>query len=488
MGVEAVREPDKEFIGAGLTAGFHQFLLGGVFVAPAQVVRNGAAEQLVLLQHHGHGIAQALQIVAAHVQTAHLHTAGGHVIQTGQQLHQTGFGAAGAADDAHRFAGGNVQIDIGKHLFAVLFIGKAHMVEFDGTVLHLGDGVLAVGEAALLAQHLGHAAGAGGGHGHHDEHHRQHHQAHEDVHAVGQHAHQFAGGEGGVARADDHLRAQPGNEQDAGINGALHEGVVEGENFFRPQQKVLHVEGGLAELLALEILPHIGLDHPDGGDVLLHGFVQVIVLFEGRREIPAGLGHDEDEAAGQNHHRHQIDGGQTGVDEEGHRHGDDHAGRGAHEHPQNHLVGVLQVGDVGGHAGDKARGGILVDVGKTEGLDVAEHGPAQVAGKAGGGLGAQHTAHDAEEQTHRRRHHHDAADAVDVAEVACGDAIVNDGGHQTGNDHLHDDLSNHHDRRQNRHQTKALCFLVQGFEHGVVFHPFFSLFSAAVMSSTFCIS
>ena len=146
------------------------------------------------------------------------------------------------------------------------------------------------------------------------------------------------------------------------------------------------------------------------------------------------------------------------MDGERHTHGDDHTGGRADRHTQNHLVGVLQVGDVGGHTGDQAGGGKFVDVGKAEGLDVFEHRTAQVAGVAGGGTGTQHTAHNAEEQTHSGCHDHPAANAVDDGQVAGGDAVVNDGGHQLRQDHLHDDLADHTNRRQDRNQTDAFCF------------------------------
>ena len=57
-------------------------------------------------------------------------------------------------------------------------------------------------------------------------------------------------------------------------------GGVPGQNHFRTHQQAADVLAGFLELLALELLTHIGLDHADGGDVLLHALVQVIVLAE----------------------------------------------------------------------------------------------------------------------------------------------------------------------------------------------------------------
>src|SRR5699024_7044677 len=65
VGLVLVGEALDKFIGAGLAAGVLQLFVGGVLIAPAQVFGNGAAEQLVLLQHHGHAVAQHFQVILA---------------------------------------------------------------------------------------------------------------------------------------------------------------------------------------------------------------------------------------------------------------------------------------------------------------------------------------------------------------------------------------------------------------------------------------
>ena len=80
-----------ELIRLGQAAGLFQFLVGGVGIAPAQVLLNGAGEQLVLLQHHGHLVAQGVQVVVPHIHAAHLYGAFGGVVQAGNQLDQGGF-------------------------------------------------------------------------------------------------------------------------------------------------------------------------------------------------------------------------------------------------------------------------------------------------------------------------------------------------------------------------------------------------------------
>lgn len=201
------------------------------------------------------------------------------------------------------------------------------MIKADSAVLDFHNRVFAVGQGAFFFQHFSHTLGGSGGHGDHDEHHGQHHQAGQDVGAVGQHAHQLAGGKAGSTGQHDHAGTQPGNQQDAGVNGGHHQRRVEGKNFFSTQQQLLHIAGCLFELFTLVIFAHIRFDHADGGNIFLHVLVQVIVLFECGGEIVAGAGHDEHQAAAQNDDRHQIDGSQLGVDGERHDHGNDHAGR-----------------------------------------------------------------------------------------------------------------------------------------------------------------
>ena len=87
-GVVFIGELLDELVGLGQLAGFQHLGVGGVGVAPAQVVFDGAGEQHVLLQHHGHLVAQGFQVVLAHVHAAHLDAAFGHVIQAGDQLDQ----------------------------------------------------------------------------------------------------------------------------------------------------------------------------------------------------------------------------------------------------------------------------------------------------------------------------------------------------------------------------------------------------------------
>ena len=58
VGLVLIREALNKAVRLRQLAGMADLLVGGVFIAPAQILRNGAGEKLVLLQDEGHGVAQ----------------------------------------------------------------------------------------------------------------------------------------------------------------------------------------------------------------------------------------------------------------------------------------------------------------------------------------------------------------------------------------------------------------------------------------------
>ncbi len=254
------------------------------------------------------------------------------------------------------------------------------MVEVDAAVPDLGLGLDGVGHVGGLLQHFGDPAVAGRAHGDHDKDHAQHHQAHQDAHDIAEQAGQVAGGQ---LPCHDEMGAEPGQVQDAAVDHQHHDGVVEGQPALGFDKKPVELFGRLLELFVLIVLPDEGFDHPDGRDVLLHRGVQVLVPAEHFVEDPDRLAHDQDKGRCQDGDGHQEDAAQPYTDEKTHKHAaDQHQGR-ADRYPQDHLVGVLDVGDVGGHTGDQAGGTVLVDVRKGKGLHLGVDGVPQVAGKAG---------------------------------------------------------------------------------------------------------
>ena len=188
--------------------GLADFLVGGVRVAPAQVLGDGAAKQHVFLQDHGYLVAQRVQVVVAHVHAADAHGALRDIVQTGDQVHERRLGRAGATDNADGLAALNMQVDIVERLAAgMLGILKAHVIEVDGAVGNLVHGLGRVGDRGLGGQHLGNAVRRLICHGHHDKDHRQLHQAHQNLEAVGKDGGELTHVEQGALARDDELGA-----------------------------------------------------------------------------------------------------------------------------------------------------------------------------------------------------------------------------------------------------------------------------------------
>ena len=102
VGVIALREALDKLVRLGKPAGFGNFPVRCVGIAPAQVFQNGSGEEHVLLQHHGHRVAQALQVVLAHIAAADPDAALRHIVKPRDQLNQGGLSGARTAEDADR--------------------------------------------------------------------------------------------------------------------------------------------------------------------------------------------------------------------------------------------------------------------------------------------------------------------------------------------------------------------------------------------------
>ena len=134
-------------------------------------------------------------------------------------------------------------------------------------------------------------------------------------------------------------------------------------------------------------------------------------------------------------------------------------------HTHDHLKGVLHIGHIGGHTGDQAGGGIFVQVGKGEALDICKHSPAQVAGKAAAGLGSQASGAGAEKQGKHRHEHHQQTGAVHIGHVPLLHPVVDDGGHHQRDEHLHHHFQHHKDGREDGDPFEFPQMGKQCFEH-----------------------
>ena len=328
-----------------------------------------------------------------------------------------------------------------------MLVLEGDVVERDAAVGHGVHRSLGGGQVGGLVQHFHDAAGRGSGHGDHDEGHAQHHQGHQDVHDVAEQGVQLAGGDGTVQHV---VGTKPAQGDVAAVDGDQHGGVVEAQAALGADELLVQALAGGGVFLILEVLADEALDHADGGDILLHRGVQVVVVLEHAVKDLEGGDHD----GGQ--HRHQEDDGhhehqrQGAADGGSHEKREDQMHRGAHAHALDHLEGVLHVGHVGGHAGDQTGRGVFVDVGEGKMLDVLVHRVAQVAGKAGGSLGGKFAGQHTQQQ--RNGGHQEGEQTVfdDGVHVALFNALVDDKGHDGGQQNVHDRFQCGNDRCQDR--------------------------------------
>ena len=111
-GVVSFRHLLYEFIGTGHFAGPYAVFFRGVFIAPAEIIKNGPAEKDVLLQYYGDLVSEYFQIVVTHVDPSDKYSALGHIVQTADQIDQRGLGTAGSADDTDPLTGADPEIDV----------------------------------------------------------------------------------------------------------------------------------------------------------------------------------------------------------------------------------------------------------------------------------------------------------------------------------------------------------------------------------------
>ena len=318
-GVVLVGELLDEFVGLRQFAGLHHLSVGGVRVAPAQVVFDRAGEQHVFLQHDGDIVAQRFQVVPAHVHAAYLDAAFGHVVQAGDQLHQRGLGGTRAAQNADQLAGLDVQVHICQcHALGALGIFEADIIKVNGAVLHFGDGVFGAGQAAFLRQNLHDTLGRFHRHGDHHKDHREHHQTHEDLEAVGEDGGHLADGDFGAAAGDDGVGTEGEHKNHTRVDAELHHGAVQGHDALGFGEVLADVFRSGGKLLLLIVLPHVALDHAHGLHVFLDRVVQGIVLAEHAAENRHCGADHQHQADAQQGDGHQEDHGQTAAHNKAH--------------------------------------------------------------------------------------------------------------------------------------------------------------------------
>ena len=145
------------------------------------------------MKHHRHFRTQRFEIVFPNVPAADIHGPLRRVVKAGNQLNQRGFGGTRSAENTHRFARFDVEVDVRQSvLFRLFRIFEADVIKTNAAVLDFPDAVFGADEVGFLFQNLRDTPRGFRRHGNHDKHHGQHHQRGQDLHAVGDHGGQTA--------------------------------------------------------------------------------------------------------------------------------------------------------------------------------------------------------------------------------------------------------------------------------------------------------
>ena len=190
---------------------------------------------------------------------------------------------------------------------------------------------------------------------HHDEDHGQHHHGHEDLHGVGDQCGQVAGGQaqrGIVAGGDDLLGAHPCDENHRDVYADHHERVVEAHHTVGLAEVLVDALGDAAELGDFMRFAGVGLDHADALKVLVDHVVELVVGVEHALEHRVHVHRQTAQTEGENRDARQEHQGNGRADAEREDPRHDHHDRGSHTQTNDHGIGVLQVGHIGGEPGD----------------------------------------------------------------------------------------------------------------------------------------
>ena len=214
------------------------------------------------MKHHRNLIPQSLHIIVAHIPAAYRHGSLVYIIESRDQIHQRGLGAAGTAHHSDGLSGADMQIYIGKHIILCgLVITEAHTVEIYRAVTNLHNGILGIFNIRLLIEHLNYPLARGYGHREHDKYHGQHHKRHQYIHAIG---HKLGELSHGKLSSHDILCTKPAQKQDRGIDRSHHHRHGHHHDLFSSYKHTVDISRCNMKLLRLILLSHIRLYHTDG--------------------------------------------------------------------------------------------------------------------------------------------------------------------------------------------------------------------------------
>ncbi|MPM45443.1 hypothetical protein SDC9_92130 [bioreactor metagenome] len=354
----ALRERLDEVVCLRKHAGVLDFFIGCLRISPAEVFRDGAGEEQVVLQNNGDGIAQNAQIIVLYVFAADRYRTVGRVIEPRNQLHERGFGRTGRAEDTDDFAGANVQVDVRKrHAFRLFRIAEADVVKVDRAVCNRLHRMFGAGKRALLAQNFDDTPTGFVCNRDHDKHHGEHHQAHQCLKAVDHQRRELANVEVCPAAARcDGICAKGEDEHHVDIQAKLHHGAVEREDFLRLGELCAEVFGSHAELLLFIVLANEGLHDADALYIFLDRLVQRVIFAEHTAKDRERFADDEKQPESKDRNHHNKDQRELAAHDKGHDDRENEHQRASNRDADEHHKRVLHVAHVRSQTRDQ-RGG-----------------------------------------------------------------------------------------------------------------------------------
>ena len=149
-----------------------------------------------------------------------------------------------------------------------------------------------------------------------------------------------------AARRNDQSRAEQTDKQHTHVEGDLHQGIVEHKDLLRASEAALHLARRLFELLGLIILAHERFHDADPLDVLLDGFVEVIIFMKDLFEDRHDLTDDRKKPESKQRHDPHVDESHGAAHDKRHRQRKNEHQRRPHGDSNDHHERLLDVGHV----------------------------------------------------------------------------------------------------------------------------------------------
>ena len=298
--IVAIGEGANKLVCLRQAASLFNLLVGCIGVTPTQIILNAARKQKVLLQNDRYAVAQTLNRILTHVNTANLYRALGNVIQTRNELNKCGFTRTRTANDTNGHARFNMQIDIGERkLLRMRRILKVNALKIDGAILYFGNGVFGIVHIGNLVKHLAHTLCGLCGNGEHNVDHGKHHQGHQNLHAVCQECGNLT--DLYTANAIDcHKGTKQKNDRHVEIHAEVHQGGVERYDTLRTGKVLANGVCSICKLLFFVFFARKSLNNTHTAYIFFNRLVESVVFFEHALECGHCLAADQIQATAQN--------------------------------------------------------------------------------------------------------------------------------------------------------------------------------------------